>query len=265
MPSKIEYLNRVREGRCTRCGGKNDRPGMAKCYQCYAAELLRRKSVRLLEGKPVFTKQEVNIIKKSSSARSDLFLNPEYYNVAVLDIETTGLKGDFDIVLCGVIKPYGTFDSIEPTPFVINLEGKDMLKAEVEVIESLNEAIEGYDGVITYFGSRFDVPFLRIRSTYHGLKPIPKMKHLDLFFTVKRIFGPLSRKRMDSVNELFRIAEPDLPQKTNIDMREWMPAMFSHSETALNYVVEHCMKDVIILENLTKRLKDFVSDRIVRM
>src|SRR2546430_7520909 len=39
-----------------------------------------------------------------------------------------------------------------------------------------------YDGLITYYGSMFDVPMLRTRMFYHGLSPFPKIKHLDMYF-----------------------------------------------------------------------------------
>jgi len=234
---------------------------MAKCYACYAEEILRRKRVRLIEGKPVFTKADIKILQKSKSARSDLFLDPDVYKVAVFDLETTGLKGDFDIVLAGVVKTYGIEE--DPTPFVIDLSGKDMLKAERRVIRDITECLSLYDGIITYFGSRFDVPMLRTRAIYQGLKPLPKMKHLDMYFTIKRTVNT-SRRRMDTINELIRISEPELPGKTKLDMAEWMPAMFSHDEKSLNYIVDHCEKDVLILENITKRFAPFLPDKISR-
>jgi uncharacterized protein YprB with RNaseH-like and TPR domain len=200
-------------------------------------------------------------LEKTKSAKSQLFLNPNNYKVGLIDIETTGLKGDFDIILCGVIKTWG---NNKHKVHKINLNRRDLLSAEKRFLEKLISDINSYDGVIGYYSSGFDMPMIRTRCFYHGLKPPQKIKHLDMYYTIKRIVNTGSR-RMERINELITIPGTDYTtQKTKIDMRQWMSALFAHDTKALSYIVDHCIKDVDILEEITNRFIDFVPDRIIR-
>ena len=200
--------------------------------------------------------------KVTKSAGSDLFLDPTKYKVCVLDIETSSLKSDFGIVICAVMHTLGTDEKYKVC--TIDLSNKDLLSEEKALLETLNSELEQYDGVVTYFGSRFDIPFIRTRSLYHGLKPLSKKKSLDLYFTVKRVTNPSSR-RLERINDILRISEPDAsPDKTRLGMSEWNGVVFNRDSKMLDYIIEHCIADVKILENAVWRFKDFLPDRILR-
>ena len=191
-----------------------------------------------------------------------MFVNPESYKVGILDIETTGLKGDFDIILCAVLKQWG-----KPNHIIckIDLTKKDLIKTEFKLINKIVDEVNKMDGVITYYGSRFDMPMIRTRCFYHGIAPPEKIKHLDMYYTIKRIVNTGSR-RMERINELISIPGNDYnTQKTKIDMRQWMNALFAHDTKSLSYIVDHCIKDVDILEEITNRFIKYVPDKIIRM
>ena len=215
---------------------------------------------------PVTVTSVPTLIKKSKlntrSASSKLFLDPDQMKVAVLDIETSSLKSDFGITICAVIHQFGTREDYKV--FAIDLNEKDLLADEKKLLEALNAELEQFDGVVTYFGSRFDLPFIRTRSLYHGLKPLGKKKSLDLYFTVKRTTNPSSR-RLERINDILRISDPDgSPDKTRLGMAEWNGVVFQRDTKQLDYVIEHCIADVKILENAVERFREFVPDRIVR-
>ena len=215
---------------------------------------------------PVTVTSVPTLIKKSKlntrSASSKLFLDPDQMKVAVLDIETSSLKSDFGITICAVIHQFGTREDYKV--FAIDLNEKDLLADEKKLLEALNAELEQFDGVVTYFGSRFDLPFIRTRSLYHGLKPLGKKKSLDLYFTVKRTTNPSSR-RLERINDILRISDPDgSPDKTRLGMAEWNGVVFQRDTKQLDYVISHCVSDVKILENAVERFKDFLPDRIMR-
>ena len=200
--------------------------------------------------------------KLTKSINSEIFLDPNKTKVAVLDIETSSLKSDFGIIICAVIHTLGTDEKYKVC--AIDLSNKDLLSEEKALLEVLNTELESYDGIVTYFGSRFDVPFIRTRSLYHGLQPLSKKRSLDLYFTVKRTTNPTSR-RLERINDILRISEPDAsPDKTRLGMSEWNGVVFNRDSKMLDYIIEHCIADVKILENAVWRFKDFLPDRILR-
>lgn len=216
---------------------------------------------------------------------SDLFLNPLVNRVLLLDIETTGFKGDFDAILCVVVKPfekrgdaYNGKHKLNPAKkrpkiFSVDVRNPDLLSEERKMLLDVKNLIEtgGFDGgridgLITYYGTGFDAPMLRTRMLYHHIRPIEKIPHLDMYYTVKRVVNTASR-RMASVNELLRVADTRLEQKTRVGMKEWTTAMFTHGPQAvkaMRYIKDHCVKDIYVLEEIVHYLRSFVPDRILR-
>lgn len=200
-------------------------------------------------------------LKKEQLSRSTrLFLDPDQTHIALLDIESTGLFGDFDIPLCIVVKTYG---KNERHVLVIDIENRDLLAAEEKLLHDLSLVLNDYDGVITYYGVGFDVPFLRTRMLAHGLEPLGKMLHLDVYFTARGKLL-LSRNRLQNVIEMLRTADKSIPTKTRVDPELWVRATFARDKVAIAQIVEHCVEDVNCLEAVVNKLKDFLPDKIMR-
>lgn len=200
--------------------------------------------------------------KVTKSMSSDLFLNPDSTKVALFDIEATGLRGDFGMILCAVVKPLGSRDTKHV--FQLDFDNPDLLNAEKNMLLEIKECLESFDGSCGYFSSRYDLPMLRTRMIYHGIKPIPKQKHLDIYWTVKRVINTSSR-RMERVGDLMRVnANTKLPQKTKLDINEWIKVAFSRDKKSLGYIVQHCINDVDMLEGIIEELRDFIPDKIMR-
>lgn len=60
-------------------------------------------------------------------------------------------------------------------------------KARRRMLERVHADLSNADGVITYNGSRFDMPKLNGAFLSHGLKPIAPLPHIDVYNTVKRL------------------------------------------------------------------------------
>lgn len=207
------------------------------------------------------TVQTVTKKRETKSMMSDIFLDPEQCRVALLDIEATGLRGDFGVILCVVIKEFGRNNT---KLFKIDLEAEDLLESEKQMLIQVNEYLKTFDGVIGYYSSRYDIPMLRTRSYYHGIEPLMKIKQLDVYFSVKRILNTTSR-RLERVSDLMRInANKELPEKSKIDINEWIRVMHSRDTQALAYISQHCIDDVLILEGVTNELRPFLPERIMR-
>src|SRR5262249_37511469 len=112
------------------------------------------------------------------------------------DIEASGLDADWDQMLCWCILDDET-DEIEYdyiTKKDLNAKGDDEDK---RIIKSCVDTIGKYDRLVTYFGARYDIPFLRARALitkvgfpyHHGA-----IKHRDLYDVIKRKFKLSSRR-----------------------------------------------------------------------
>jgi len=172
-----------------------------------------------------------------------------------LDIETTGLKANVDIMLSWAIK---TRDKDEVHYDVIKKSEIFNGKYDYRIVKSLVKALDNYDLIFTYYGTGFDVPFMRTRALDHDL-PFPKFRslsHKDLYYLVRSKLQ-LHRSSLKAATEFLGI-----DGKTNLDPRVWRDARYGNKE-ALDYVLEHNVADVEILEDLHKRIEKYTNANVV--
>ena len=196
----------------------------------------------------------------TKSASSKLFFNPNEMNIGVFDIESTGLTGDFSCILCAVVKPYGRG---KEQVFKIDLDKRDMLEAEKDLLLEFLPVLTSFDGLAGYYSTRFDMPLIRTRCMFHGIPAPKKIKHFDAYFTIRRTVNPTTR-RMDRINEINRLTDESLPEKSKLGVKEWTGATFRRDKESLDYIVEHCVKDVQVLESIIDKYMDFVPEKIMR-
>jgi len=197
----------------------------------------------------------------TKSASSKLFFNPDEMRIGLFDIESTGLVGDFGCILCMVIKTFGSREKGQV--FKVDLDRRDLLEAEKEMLVEAIKVLESYQGLAGYYSTRFDMPMIRTRCMFHGIPAPKKIKHFDAYFTIRRTVNPTTR-RMDRINEINRITDQTLPEKSRLGLAEWTGAMFRRDKQCLDYIVDHCEKDVDVLESIINKYIDFVPDRIMR-
>jgi len=169
--------------------------------------------------------------------------------IAYLDIETSDLKADFGIVLSWCLK-------FKNEKFIYSdvITKKDIENRTFDkrIIESLLKELEKVDIVVTYYGTNFDIPFLRTRAERWRLD-FPKfgfIYHWDLYYKVKRLFAT-RRKSLGVITHFLGI-----DGKTPLDPEIWFIAKYGDTK-ALEEILEHNEQDVIILERLHKRIEEY--------
>lgn len=175
------------------------------------------------------------------------------WNLGFLDIETTGLGADFGFVLAACIKPASNKEIIT---FRIDQykSYKKKLWDDKQIILDIANEIEKFDIVCHYNGDNFDLPFLDTRLAIHGIKRRISLIHsIDLLPIVKRKMR-LHSNRLDTVACALGLQE----EKTRLLPQVWQRASHGSKED-LDYIVEHCQQDVLVLEEAFKRLKIFVD------
>lgn len=165
-----------------------------------------------------------------------------------LDIETSNLKADYGIMFGYCIKPNDGGEIVER--FVTKEELGREKCMDRKVIQELIDDIQTFDRVVTHYGTRFDIPFSRARAEYHELEwpEYGIIYHTDTYYMARRALC-ISSNRLENVcNHLFGESN-----KTRILARHWVRAL-QGDKKALEYIADHCRKDVIDLERVYNRL-----------
>jgi hypothetical protein len=120
----------------------------------------------------------------------------------------------------------------------------EMICKFVEVLEEANEAV-------AHNGDKFDMTWYNGRHLIHGLDPIPKTKTVDTYKMAARNFNLNSYK----LDYLAKILLGEGKIKTDYDM--WKKIVLDNDEAAMKKMIAYCKKDVVLLERVWNRLRDF--------
>lgn len=172
-------------------------------------------------------------------------------DIAIFDLETSGLNADYGIILCGVIMPFrGKPESFRLDQYASY--GRDRAN-DKKVVQEISDRLEDFDIWVTYNGKRFDVPFLNTRRVAHGLPKLSATKHIDIYWQA-RYKLKLHSCRLESVQEFLGLEV----KKTRIDAKHWARALAGYKKD-MDYIVDHCVKDVKVLEDVYNAMKQFVD------
>jgi uncharacterized protein YprB with RNaseH-like and TPR domain len=173
--------------------------------------------------------------------------------IGFVDIETAGLQADFHYIFSYCIKELDgkVYKRLLTPKEVRNRKIRDKL-----LMKQFCKDVEQFTRVVTYYGSGFDLPFLRTRAIFWGLDfPIYKSIYTtDVYYIIKHKFR-LHRNRMETACRTFGI-----PCKTHpINPEIWQDAM-TGDKKALQYILEHNVEDVISLELLWKKVNQYALE-----
>jgi len=189
----------------------------------------------------------------------------------LLDIETTGLKADYGLAMVIGVSRYTPSGPREPVrQFKIDIRKTDMEKSERDMLEDFRAFMEqevqkeGGAGIITFNGTRFDIPFIQARLMAQGLPLLPKMRHLDLFYVIKNTLRyTVTSRRAKYIQSIFKIGDPKAPLKDSSQMFTWLRATFSRDTAAFQRIVDHnrneCLQSLLYQ---TRRLRGLAPQSI---
>lgn len=177
----------------------------------------------------------------------------QVFRVGSVDLEMSNLNADFGFLLCGAVKEVGV-----SKPHVLSIDQSPQYQErkwdDSWLCAKLRELLLEFDLIVTWNGARFDIPFLNSRLVKHGLAPLPRRLHKDLLYT-SRYSLKLHSNRLEAVQEFLGLKV----RKTSISGEFWNRAVTGDTE-ALKYIVNHCVLDVIVLEEVFSRLKQFIRE-----
>ena len=177
----------------------------------------------------------------------------EKLRVGYLDIEASNLNADFGFILSWCIKDN---DSKKVYQGVINRADILSYKFDKRVVEELLKTMEEFDVLYAHYGSdyRFDFPFIRTRAYNHNIEhllPKPGSLFIKDTYPIAKSKLKLHSNRLDSIARALNITDVS---KTHLDSGIWMKAALGDKKS-LKYVLDHNVKDVLLLERIVKKLK----------
>jgi DNA polymerase III epsilon subunit-like protein len=121
----------------------------------------------------------------------------------------------------------------------------------MEMICKFVEVLEEADEVIAHNGDKFDMAWYNGRHLIHGLEPIPKVKTVDTYKMAARNFN-LNSYKLDYLSKIL-FGEGKI--HTEYDL--WRDIVLKNDEKAMGKMIKYCKKDVVLVERVWQKLRDY--------
>ena len=167
--------------------------------------------------------------------------------IAYLDIEASNLDANWGFIMSWCIK-YRDNDKIVGD--IITPKEIHKLDFDKRIVKSLLEELEeNVDIAVTYYGTGFDIPYIRTRAMYYDMDfpAFGSIYHWDLYYKVRSKMK-LHRNSLAVVTKFLGIEG-----KTHLESEWFMRAKYG-GKKELKELLHHNEEDVIILEGLHNRL-----------
>ncbi len=164
-------------------------------------------------------------------------------NLLFMDIETLGLKG-VPLILIGVAR-------VESNRIIVDQYLLRNLREESAALEAFLSHVDEDTVFVSFNGQTFDIPYIKNRLKYHGIKQNISRHHIDLLHFSRRTWkNQLPNCRLQTLEKhLFDfVREDDVPSSM-------VPSFYkTYDETGnigpLIPIVEHNREDVITLAKI---------------
>ncbi|MBZ5513710.1 MAG: ribonuclease H-like domain-containing protein [Acidobacteriia bacterium] len=182
---------------------------------------------------------------------------PDPAKLVYLDTETTGLAGGTGT--CAFLIGIG---ALEGSQFVVRQFFLRDYPEEKAALVALTEALEDYEGVVTFNGKTFDIPLLETRYSLARLKsPFERLAHFDVLHPSRRLWKlrlvscelTNLEKHVLGIAREGDVAGSDIPQI-------YFDYLRTGNAQALQAVFYHNALDIVTLAALTAELGRALSD-----
>ncbi|MDA8333436.1 MAG: ribonuclease H-like domain-containing protein [Peptococcaceae bacterium] len=170
--------------------------------------------------------------------------------LVLLDIETLGLSPDTPVILLGAAFLSGS--EVVVSQYLVREIGE-----EAAVLKLFLSHLNPGSFLVSFNGKSFDVPYLKARMAYYGIKGRIEHPHYDLlYFSRKTWRGGMDNCRLTTLEEhLFGVTRVnDVPS-------ELVPSFYKTYERTGNIgplvpIIEHNRQDLVTLARLFARLHE---------
>lgn len=176
--------------------------------------------------------------------------NPNMCRIGHFDLECSDLAANY-----GLLLSYAILDNDSDRLFGRTITKEELYSDEMDtqITDECVRDLYNFDVIVTYFGTRFDLPYIRTRAVMNGLEfpTYDALKHIDLFYVIKTKFK-LQRKSLEKACRSLL----GTTRKTEI-LPYIIPRCIQGNEKALEYMWEHNVYDVEDTKELYQAVIDY--------
>lgn len=174
--------------------------------------------------------------------------------IGILDIETSNLKADYGFIFSYAIK------ELNGKVYKRCITREELWRGVYDkyLLQDIMSKMGKFGRLVTFYGSKFDIPFVRTRCLRQGITGFPEpgsIKHTDLFYTMRYKFK-LSRSSLENSCKFFGIAA----KKHRMEPQQWWDANTGR-KWALDWIMTHNVEDVVSTERLFKKVLPYIKLR----
>jgi uncharacterized protein YprB with RNaseH-like and TPR domain len=196
------------------------------------------------------------------------YLAQNIENIGILDIETSGLKADFDFMITYAIlvrnvktgktrirKAFITPEDFEEARKIGNPD-----EVDARILRQLMSDIADIDYLVGHWfigKKRHDIPFVRTRCAINRISGFPKHKMVR-YGDTQRFASQLHRLRSNGlavVADAYEISTHKTPIKT----KDWKKATMFGDPKAVRYILHHNVNDVKITHEALIHLEEYIG------
>lgn len=171
-------------------------------------------------------------------------------HVGYLDIESSNLNASFGVILSYCIGD----DNGKILKRVITPEEIKSGVFDKYLLKDLVTDILKFDRIVTWYGAKFDIPFIRTRCLYHKI-PFPvfgERMHTDAYLIAKHKLK-MHSNRLGAVAPFLGIPAKGHPLNPEV----WLKALSGHKE-ALRFILTHNIEDIVSLRDTWHRINHYI-------
>lgn len=188
--------------------------------------------------------------KKEAKVKSASSFGPR---IAYFDMETTGLRPEFDRIICASIYSYPSGDMVT---YRIDETKHEDFADDRELAILVRDELERHHIISGWNSKGFDIPFLNTRLNAQGEKRVSSKLHIDAMYQYRGWRGVKPRNsRLSTVAEFWNLDE----RKMDVDGQVWVKAQGGNTK-AINILVERCESDARLTAKIVA--KTFEADLI---
>lgn len=196
------------------------------------------------------------------------YLSQEIYKIGILDIESSGLSADFDRMISWamLVRTVGS-NKTEIRYGVVNKDDHkraerlgDADRIDERITKELIEAMSDIDYLVGHWfigKKRHDIPFIRSRCAINRVSGFPKHKMVR-YADTQRFSSQLHRLRNNGLATIADAYELSV-HKTPVTTKDWKNAAQFATKKALEYILDHNIKDVKITHEVLKHLEEYIG------
>ena len=176
---------------------------------------------------------------------------PLDFKIGFFDLEFHNLKASVGVLFGYCIKEYGIDKIYED--WLLEKDFKKGRLPDYRVIKNCVNDMRKFDVLVSYYGSRCDVPYIRTKALMNDIEfpEYGELVHLDLYYHIRNKFSLHSNSLQIACETLLGTSA-----KTRIKPAIWMGALFGDIG-AITYIADHCREDVKDLERLYNKTIQF--------